>query len=127
MENRFDLMEKLRSLDDVQWIKWQRIIGLIMGLAVGACLFLIPESEGFLPINFLAGFVIAITGPRYLERRTERDFAEGRKIMLITLCVVIVGYLAYIGVTTGFKDIFVKPEATPVPDAAPAPTAPPAA
>ena len=110
-ENRFDLIEKMRALDETQWLKWQKIIGGVLGLATAACLFLIKDSGGFLPINFLAAFVIAITGPRYIERRTERQFNKGRNMLMIVFAAFVVLYLAYTLFSGGFSNGLMAPKA----------------
>lgn len=96
-----EFARSVNALSVEAWRKIQIIVGGILGLASGACLFLIKsDPNSFLPMNFLLALFIALVTPNIAEKQLQRKVDVGRTALLIALAFVIVVYLIY-GLATG--------------------------
>ena len=76
--------ERANRIGEKGWNTIQIASGILLGLVVSACLYLI-KSEGFLALNVILAFLIARFGPRGLEMLFERKMPKANMAMLITL------------------------------------------
>lgn len=84
------LQEKVAALSERTW----RIIQIAGGASLGAvvCFFLYGGSTDN-TTNSIYALLMALLVPRLLEQSCGRSVATGRIAMLITLVLLIVGYL----------------------------------
>lgn len=87
--------ERANRIGEKCWNTIQIASGILLGLVVSACLYLI-KSEGFLALNVILAFLIARFGPRGLEMLFERKMPKANMAMLITLAVTIAVYGIYL-------------------------------
>ena len=87
----------VEKMSEELWEKWSIACGVLMGVGATACLFLIPESEGFLPMNMMMALFLAMILPNVLENRLERRAPAGRTALLISMASSLaVFFLAYL-------------------------------
>ena len=89
-KNGSDLKRKVEVLSERSW----KIIQIAGGIALGAvvCFFLYGDSDGGTTYSIYA-LLLALIVPRLLEQACGRSVATGRAAMLVTLVILIVGYL----------------------------------
>ena len=95
----------IARLDDKTWLLYQRIVGAILGAAAGVALFWNGGSndEGGFSYSLIVAIVIAMLIPNILEKQGGRRIPKLRIALVIALAIMIVGYLLYWGIGTGFK------------------------
>ncbi|MDO4548453.1 MAG: hypothetical protein Q4D04_10165 [Clostridia bacterium] len=96
-----DLARKVNALSVDVWKKIQIIAGIILGIASGACLFLMESNaDSFIPMNFLIALFLAMIVPNIAQKQLQRKVDIGRNALLIALASVIMIYIVY-GLATG--------------------------
>ena len=104
--NAFQLY--VAKMNDKSWNLAQRIFGVVLGIGASLALFWDgifntgKEQSGF-SFSLVAAVVIAMLIPNIVEKQGLRKIPKTRTTMAITLLALIVVYLIYLGVTTGFN------------------------
>lgn len=104
LEGKGALYTKVYNMTEDEWKKAQTIFGVLAGLIVSACLFLIrPSGESTVSWNFLIALAIALLVPRFVEKKLDRRTSFGQRIMLIVLAIAMVAFVLYTWLTGGFS------------------------
>ncbi|MDD4311435.1 MAG: hypothetical protein PHW41_03000 [Eubacteriales bacterium] len=90
-----DLQKKVHDLPEEKWNLYQYIGGGVMGLVCG---FLLTTVSGYPSIGMygtIAAALLALFGPRMIEKRVKRTVQKGRIAMMIALGVWLLGNLLF--------------------------------
>ena len=94
----------IARLDEKTWKLYQRIAGAVMGLLACVALFWKNgEEQGTFSYGLIIAMVIALILPNFLEKRALRKMSTLRLTMAISMGVVIVAYVLYWGLSSGFN------------------------
>lgn len=95
----------IARMDEARWTLAQRIAGVGLGILAGLALFwdsFSGKEEGF-SYSLIIAVVIAMLVPNVIEKQGLRRIPKLRVALVITLSVMIVAYLIFMGVRVGFK------------------------
>lgn len=90
-----DLQKKVRDLPEQKWNLYQYIGGAIMGLVCGYLLTVVSSYPSIGMYGTIAAALLALFGPRMIEKRVKRSVQKARIAMMIALGVWLIGNLAY--------------------------------
>ncbi len=93
--------EYLSSLDRLvaglspeKWKLWQTIVGAVLGIAGGLCLFYLGGTETFGSIGLVLAVVVLVLIPNIFQRNIARSFTRGRMVSIIAFAAVLLLHLA---------------------------------
>lgn len=95
----------IARMDEARWMLVQRIAGVGLGILAGLALFwdsFSGKEEGF-SYSLIIAVVIAMLVPNVIEKQGLRRIPKLRVALVITLSIMIVAYLIFMGVRMGFK------------------------
>ena len=96
----------IARMDEQRWVLTQRIAGIVLGALAGLALFwdsFSGKEEGGFSYSLIIAVVIAMLVPNIIEKKGLRRIPKLRVALVITLSVMIVDYLIFMGVRMGFK------------------------
>lgn len=92
--------EYLSSLDRLaaglspeKWMLWQTIIGVVLGIAGGLCLFYLGGTETFGSVGLVFAVVILLLIPNILQRNIARSLTRARMVSIIAFAAVLLVHL----------------------------------
>ena len=89
-----DLQTKVRNLPESKWNLYQTIGGAVTGAVCG---YLLTELSSYPSIGMygtIAAALLALFGPRLVEKRVKRTVQKGRVMLMISLGAYLVVYAA---------------------------------
>ena len=95
----------IAKLDDKKWDLYQRILGVVLGVAAFVALFWNTgknEDESAFTWTLVIAIAIAMLIPNIIERQGLRKIPKARIVEAITMGVCIVVYFVVIAITKGF-------------------------
>lgn len=95
----------IAKLDDKKWDLYQRILGVVLGVAACAALFWNSgkgEDENGFTWTLVIAIVIAMLIPNILEKQGQRKIPKARIVEAITMGVCIAAYFVYVAIVKGF-------------------------
>jgi len=105
--NMSSFQKFIAKLDDKKWVLYQRILGIVLGVASAVSLFWkgggeSAEKEGAFSWGLVIAIVLAMLVPNIIEKKGMRKINKARTTLAITLGVCIVIYFAYVALVKGF-------------------------
>lgn len=82
------------NLSPEKWKLWQTIVGVVLGVAGGLCLFYLGGTETFGSFGLVLAVVILLLIPNILQRNIARSFTRGRMVSIIAFAAVLLLHLA---------------------------------
>lgn len=82
------------NLSPEKWKLWQTIVGVVLGIAGGLCLFYLGGTETFGSFGLVLAVVILLLIPNILQRNIARSFTRGRMVSIIAFAAVLLLHLA---------------------------------
>ena len=82
-----DLQKKVRDIPEQKWNLFQYIGGALMGLLCGFLLTTVSSYPSIGMYGTIAAALLALFGPRMIEKRVKRTIQKGRIAMMIALGV----------------------------------------
>lgn len=82
------------NLSPKKWKLWQTIVGVVLGIAGGLCLFYLGGTETFGSFGLVLAVVILLLIPNILQRNIARSFTRGRMASIIAFAAVLLLHLA---------------------------------
>ncbi|MEA4915285.1 MAG: hypothetical protein VB061_12030 [Christensenella sp.] len=90
-----DLHKKVRDLPEQKWNLYQYIGGAVTGLVCGFLLTKVSSYPSIGMYGTIAAALLALFGPRMVEKRVKRTVQKARIAMMIALGVWLLGNLLY--------------------------------
>mgnify|MGYP001617963430 CR=1 FL=1 len=82
-----DLQKKVRDIPEQKWDLYQYIGGAVAGLVCGFLLTTVSSYPSIGMYGTIAAALLALFGPRMIEKRVKRTVQKGRIAMMIALGV----------------------------------------
>ena len=81
------------GLSPEKWKLWQTMVGVVLGIAGGLCLFYLGGTETFGSVGLVFAVVILLLIPNILQRNIARSFTRGRMASIIAFTAVLLVHL----------------------------------
>ena len=94
-EEMDDLQKKVRDIPEQKWNLYQYIGGAIIGLVCGYLLTVVSSYPSIGMYGTIAAALLALFGPRMIEKRVKRTVQKARIAMMIALGVWLLGNLVF--------------------------------
>ncbi len=95
LENEYlsSLDRLVSNLSPEKWKLWQTMVGVVLGIAGGLCLFYLGGTETFGSFGLVLAVVILLLIPNILQRNIARSFTRGRMASIIAFTAVLLVHL----------------------------------
>ena len=88
-----DLQKKVRDIPEQKWNLFQYIGGALMGLLCGFLLTTVSSYPSIGMYGTIAAALLALFGPRMIEKRVKRTVQKGRVALMIALGAWMLAFL----------------------------------
>jgi len=91
-----DFALRMNQIDETKWKRYNLIFGSLLGLLMGAVLFLLPDSLVAESARLVVVFVIAALPMRFFEQRAERSIRHAKICMAVCFLACMIGYAVFL-------------------------------
>jgi hypothetical protein len=91
-----DFAFRMNQIGETKWKRNNLFFGSLLGLVMGAVLFLLPDSLLAESARLVVVFVIAVLPMRFFEQRAERSIRYAKIGMAVCFIAFIIGYAVFL-------------------------------